>query len=269
MHIRSNWRAVRLTESRVEQQLRQRHVLWFHGACIGVLTVLLTWACSAALKYMGVESLALRYLVARGLGYALHLVLLRAWAGTLLGERDSVGDALNAIDPNMLNIRVSPNTGGSVQLPPLQSGGGGDFAGGGATGDFGAADAGVEGVGKLASGAVEVAASSDEGAVVVVPVVAIFLIGLALFFGAGSLLMLYFGWDALLAVAVELAFAISGTRASLRIAREGWLSAAFRLTWKPLAGAALCAALLGGTIDYFIPHAASLPQAMKIIRAQL
>ena len=51
------------------------------------------------------------------------------------------------------------------------------------------------------------------------------------------------------------------------MAREGWLSAAVRLTWKPLLGALFCAVLLGGTIDHFIPAAQSLPHALEIIRA--
>jgi hypothetical protein len=41
------------------------------------------------------------------------------------------------------------------------------------------------------------------------------------------------------------------------------------VTWKPLLGALLCAVLLGGFIDYFIPTAQSLPQAVKIIKASL
>ena len=41
---------------------------------------------------------------------------------------------------------------------------------------------------------------------VVVPVVAIFAIVALLVMGAGSLALLFFGWDVLLAVAVELAF---------------------------------------------------------------
>ena len=93
------------------------------------------------------------------------------------------------------------------------------------------------------------------------------MIGCALVFGAGSLLLLYFGWEALLTVAVELAFSYVSARAAVRVVREGWLSAAVRLTWKPLLGAVFCAVLLGATIDYFMPAARSLPQAIKLIRA--
>lgn len=100
----------------------------------------------------------------------------------------------------------------------------------------------------------------------VVPVVAIFLIGCALVLGVGTLAMLYFGWEILLTVAVEIAFSYVSARTAIRVVREGWLSAAVRLSWKPLLGAVLCAVLLGATIDYFLPAANSLPQAIKLLK---
>ena len=136
------------------------------------------------------------------------------------------------------------------------------------SGDFGGGDA-VSGLGDAAGGALEAIGSADEGAVVVIPVVAIFLIGAAVFFGAGALLLLFFGWEVLLTVAVELAFSYVSARAAVRVAREGWVSAAVRLTWKPLLGAIVCAVALGAAIDHLIPSANSLPQAVKLIRAQL
>jgi hypothetical protein len=47
--------------------------------------------------------------------------------------------------------------------------------------------------------------------------------------GAGSLALLFFGWDVLLAVAVELAFSVA-LPAWRGVERAGWLSAAVRLT---------------------------------------
>ena len=122
-------------------------------------------------------------------------------------------------------------------------------------------------MGDLVGGAIDAADSADEAAVVVIPVVAVFLMGCAVFFGAGSLLLAYFGWEALLAVAVELAFSYASARVAVRVVRKGWLSAALRLTWKPLLGAVVCAVMLGAAIDYFVPAAHSLPQAIKLLRA--
>ncbi len=147
---------------------------------------------------------------------------------------------------------------------PFRSGGGGDFGGGGAQGSFDGAGDGA--ASELASGALEVAGGADEGAVVVVPVLVVFAIGVLVVLGAGSLLLLYFGSEALLAVAVELAFGYVSARTAVRVAREGWLTAAVRLTWKPLLGALACAVLLGGLLDVFVPQARSLPHAAELMR---
>lgn len=260
MKNESSWRAVRWRETVIGRELRRRHVLWLHGFLIGALILIVTLGLSIMLRLAGVDSLAIRYLLALGGGYVCYLILLRLWAGWLLDEKGDSGDLPGPDAPG-------GSSGGSEPTPPIHSGGGGDFAGGGASASFDG-PAPTEGIADLAGGALEVASAADEGAVVVIPVVAIFLIGLAVVFGAGSLLMLYFGWDVLLAVAVELAFSFAGARTALRVAREGWLSVAIGLTWKPLAGAALCAVLLGGLVDVFIPAAQTLPQAIKALHAQ-
>ncbi len=262
----SNWRSVRLWETDVERSLRQRHVLWLHGLCLGTITMLWMWAVSHLQMLAGVDSLALRYLITLGAGYAAYLLLVRLWAAMLLAR-----DEWGADVPADLPLPDGPQGGGSwTPHAPLDAGGGGDFAGGGASADFADATSAVpDGLSEVAGGALEAAASADEGAIVVVPVVAVFLIGCAIFFGAGALALLYFGWEVLLTVAVELAFSYAAARTAVRVTREGWASAALRLTWKPLAGALCCAVLLGATIDWFIPSAQSLPQALRIIQAQI
>ena len=215
----------------------------------------------------GLDSLAIRYLVTLGAGYLVYLAVLRVWAAALLRHERSDAGSLD------LGLDIpSPGSGGSgADLPTFTSGGGGDFGGGGATADFSvAADAGglaSEGVGRAAEGALEAIGAADEGVVVVVPVVAVFLIGAAMLLGAGSLLLVYFGSEALLAVAIELAFGFAAARTATRISGEGWLAAAVQLTWKPLLGALLCALVLGATIDHFIPEARSLPQAVRLVLA--
>lgn len=266
MKVRSTWRSVRLEESALEQALHRRHSLRLHGWLIGGLVLLVMWACSALLRHgTEIDSLALRYLLTLGVGYLAYLGLLRLWARRLLGERrHSEGEDWS----DGFDLPELP-TGGRGAEPAIPRGphtGGGDFGGAGAQGDF-VAQVTVDGggLGDLASGALEAAGSADEGAIVVVPVVAVFLIGVALLLGAGSLLWLYFGSEALLAVAVELAFSYAAVRTTRRLAREGWLMAAVRLTWKPLLGALFCAVLLGAAVDRFVPQADTLPEALRII----
>ncbi len=260
---RSGWGSVRMRHQSIARTLQGRHNLRLHGWFIGCLTLALMWGASHVQMRLGVDSLALRYLATLGIGYLGYLCVLRLWAAWLLD--DSPGSSVDLPDPTDLPW---PGGRGGGNVPMPRSGGGGDFGGGGATADF--ADLGGEaagqGLGDLAGGALEAVGSADEGAVVVVPVVALFLIGAAVLFGAGALALLYFGWDVLLAVAVELAFSAVAARAAMGVEREGWLGAAVRLTWKPLLGALLCAVALGASIDYFLPDAQSLPQAVRMLR---
>jgi hypothetical protein len=257
----SNWRSVRLWETSLQKELRSRHTLWLHGLCIGTLVLAMMWATSHLQMALGSDSLALRYLVTLGAGYLFYLLVLRLWAGSMVGrDKDGpTGDGVGVRDEGGSTDLSLPDVSWESGQGGMQSGGGGDFGGGGATGDF-------SGAGDIASGALDVAAGADEGAIVVVPVVAVFLVGCAVVFGAGSLMLLYFGWDALLTVAVELAFSYVSARTAVRVVREGWLSAAIRLTWKPLLGALACAVLLGGTLDFFVPSAHSLPHAIQLMK---
>lgn len=278
----SSWRSVRMPHhATVARTLQQRYRLRWHGLLIGSFTLLLMWCTSHVQMLLGVDALALRYLVTLSVGYLGYLLVLRLWAARLVRQRKSGDNGADGGGGDALDLATElpwPRGRCSDGGVPLPRTGGGDFGGGGASGDFdgpgpsGLPDAVLNGgsesstLGDLASGAADAMGSADEGAVVVVPVVAIFLIGAALILGAGSLAMLFFGWDVLLTVAVELAFSVATARAAVGVEREGWLTAAVRLTWKPLLGALVCAVLLGAAIDHFLPDVHSLPAAVKLLR---
>ncbi|MFM9928072.1 hypothetical protein VLK31_34230 [Variovorax sp. H27-G14] len=247
MKVLSNWRSVRLWETQVERDLHRNYSLRTHGILIGSFTLLLMWCVSALqMHLLHVDSLAVRYFLTLGVGYLGYLLVLRWWAKRLVEGRE-----LNA----------------DIDAPDIDFGGGrGASGGGGAHSHASAGESGAGGgLSDMASGALDVAGAADEGAVIVVPVVAIFLICTAVVLGAGSLVLLYFSWDALLAVAVEVAFSYVSARAAVRVAREGWLMAAVRLTWKPLLGAVVCAVALGALLDHFMPQVNSLPEAVRVL----
>ena len=265
----STWRSVRMPHhGTVARTLQQRYSLRWHGLLIGSFTLLLMWCTSHVQMLLGVESLALRYFVTLSVGYLGYLLVLRAWAARLVrSDRDTGGDG-SSLDVPDVSWPSGSSSGGSGQVP-LPRTGGGDFGGAWTQGlSSGGSGSDSSALGDLASGAADAIGSADEGAVVVVPVVAIFLIGAAIIFGAGSLAMLFFGWDVLLTVAVEIAFSVATARAAVGVEREGWLTAAVRLTWKPLLGALVCAVVLGATIDHFMPGVQSLPQAVRVIQGQ-
>jgi len=205
-----------------------------------------------------VHLLSVRYAITLAVGYGIYLLVLRWWAARLLDDEEhgsaDAGDALDvAVDVADL-ARSVPRSGGprTPEMPRMS--------------DVADSAESSRGLGDLASGALDGLGSADEGAVVIIPVVAIFLIGAAILAGAGALAMLFFSWDVLLAVAVELAFSVAAVRVATRVEREGWLTAAVRLTWKPLLGALLCAVLLGATIDHFLPQVDSLPEAVRVLQ---
>ena len=255
---------------RIAGTLRQKHWLRMHGLCMGLLVLLVMWAVTALLLHTGVESMAQRYAISLGIGYLVYLLVLRLWAAYLVRhayEREREDGSFDGPD-------------GSVDLPGFQhdhaapdwqSGGGGDFAGGGASGDWGsgvdvpsaAADAG----GSWDLGGLDLG-GADEGIVIVVPILAVFAGLVAAFFGLGALLWLYFGIDVLLGVAVELAFSMMAARAVVRVERAGWLLSAVRLTWKPLLGALVCAVAVGALADWWVPEADTLREVVAHIRGK-
>lgn len=251
MKVLSNWRSVRLWETQVERDLHRDYSLRTHGILIGTFTLLLMWGVSALQMHLfRVDSLAVRYAVTLGVGYIGYLLVLRWWAKRLVEGRE-----LNA----------------DFDMPDVDFGGGKSSSAGSGSGPRGHVNAEGSGGGSSSSGlsdvagALDIAGSADEGAVIVVPVVAIFLICTAIVLGAGSFVLLYFSWDALLAVAIEVAFSYVSARAAVRVAREGWLMAAVRLTWKPLLGAIVCAVALGALLDHFMPQVNSLPEAVRVL----
>lgn len=270
----SNWRSVRMQpRHHLADSLQQRYSLRLHGFLIGGFTLLIMWCTSHVQMLLGMETLALRYFITLSVGYIGYLLVLRMWAARLVQREDDgsdggAGDAVEAAgDVADMALDAVSWRGGSGQGMPMPRSGGSIHTGSG-SGDFGSAlsDAG-SGLGDLASGAADAVSGADEGAVVVIPIVAIFLIGSAIVFGAGALAMLFFGWDVLLTVAVELAFSVVTARAAMGVEREGWLSAAVRLTWKPMLGAVVCAVVLGFAIDHFLPHVNSLPEAVRAMQS--
>jgi hypothetical protein len=246
---RSSFASVR-AEDDLMRHLRSRYVLRLHGWVMGLLTLGVMWGSTAGLRYLGLHSLAVRYALTLGVGYLCYLLLLRLWASALLREEDPL-DALNG---------DLPDIGSSSR------GGGCHGDGPGLPADAGDASSSLlDGAGDALG---SVLGGADEGAIVIIPVLTVFAAVLAVALGAGWLLWAYFGTDALLAVAVELAFAYTVTRTAARVEREGWLLAAIRLTWKPLLGALLSAVLLGALIDHFLPQADTLPAAVRLLRGR-
>lgn len=267
----SNFRSIYLPapgsdEAHLRQRLRTRHALRLHGASIGLLTLGAMWAASALQMALGVNTLALRYAISLGAGYLAYLLILRLWAGWLLKHEERGERAADALEA----LSLVPPPGGHPapqQSSCFASGGGGDFGGGGAQGTFPLPNApqspGGDAATSMLQSAGDALGGADEGAIVIVPVLAVFGAVAVVLLGGSSLLWLAFGWEALLTVAVEVAFAYTAARTAVRMRRQGWLRAAVRLSWKPLLAALACAVAAGALLDHLAPEARSLPQALR------
>ncbi|ULR88559.1 hypothetical protein [Comamonas sp. B21-038] len=264
---KSSWASLRMPQ-RITATLQEKHWLRLHGLCMGLLVMLVMWAVTAALLHSGVYSMALRYAISLGVGYGVYLLALRLWAAYLVRNAYARkrGDSwADGVDP-------TPGLQFGEGRPDWEAGGGGDFGGGGASGDW----VDIE-VSSAASNASEASSSwtdavdvvdvgGDEAAIIIVPILAVFAGLLLAFFGFGALLWLYFGVDVLLSVAVELAFSMMTARALVQVERAGWLASAVRLTWKPLLGALVCAVALGALADWWVPDATTLREVIAHIR---
>ena len=273
MSTKSSLKSARFNANKMREDLAQRYSLRWHGFFLGSLTLGITWLTSACLLMAGVESMAVRYGVAFLVGYLAYIGLIRLWGWHVCNHRrfhdgDGAGTEL-AVDAMDFWWMSNRHSGGTTQA--MASGRGGDFGGGGATGDW-IGDTNVpssgameEVVGGAFKGAGEVIAGSDDGAVVVIPIVAIFIMALLFFVGLGSIAFLYFGSEVLLAVAVQLAFSYTASNAAVKIAKGGWLGSVWRITWKPMLGSLLCAVALGFMFDTFVPQANTMVDVVRIL----
>lgn len=273
---KSSLKSARFTAHDMRQSLAKRYSLRWHGFFLGTLTLAITWLSSAALLLGGVDSMAVRYGIAFVIGYLAYIGLIRLWAWHVCNpssrsdEGDTAEVVLDALDLLSMSRR-NPASASNAMI----SGRGGDFGGGGATGDWDMSNASEgssamgEVVGGAFKGAGEAIAGSDEGAVVVIPIVAIFIMAMLFFVGLGSIAFLYFGSEVLLAVAVQLAFSYTASNAAVKIARGGWLGSVWKITWKPMLGSLLCAVALGFMFDVFVPNANTMVEVVRVLHAVL
>jgi hypothetical protein len=264
-NVSKRLRSLHALAQRTRSELRLRFWLRLHVGVIALLTLLAFWGASAFLMRLGLDALPLRYGLAMLIAYAVYLLLLRVWAGAL-ARRES---PLDGLDPPQVDGSSGAGSceSAEAQRPEFSSGGGGDFAGGGASASFDGAPAEVpvgEIGGRVLEGAGDALGSADEGIVIAVPLVAV--LGLvALIFGVlGSAVWLLFGVEVLLAVTVEVVLASVAGSIAYKGLREGWLWTAFAHTWRGAVAVTVLVVSMGALIEWQMPEAASLPHAVRL-----
>jgi hypothetical protein len=209
--------------------------------------VFLTGAAGLLGSYLflraGVDSMALRYPLALLSAYLFFLFLLWVWL------RSSASDYVDSPDPS----NVDPGFGSDGTPDGLCSGGGGDFAGGGASGSFDSPDS---------SSVVDSSMIPDvdvDAGEFVVPILAIVLaLGLAL----ASLYVVYIAPELFAELLLDGALSYTLYR-RLTVGRRGnWFGTAVRRTVLPFGLTAVFLGAVGAAMAHYDPEARSVGQVI-------
>lgn len=252
-------RPIRLTRSlaiiRVQRQLEQDAYPRLQMGLIVALTGAAGWLMSALLLALGMDQMALRYPAALGGAYLVFLGLLWLWLRTQAQDYDLLPDVVDMALPRGGHC--------SAGDAPLPSGGGGDFAGGGASGHFdapAALPADEPGVLSSVGEAVGSVGDADEWAI---PLLAIALaIGLAF----ASLYVVYLAPVLFAELLFDGVLSYTLYRRLRHADSSHWLSTAFRRTVLPFALTAVFVALVGAGLAAYAPGAHTLGQALHAAR---
>lgn len=230
-----------LTRDGIRSDLLRRFVVRFHMSLIVAGSLGMAVVANKLLLLAGLETMWLRYLWAMVASYLAFLAGIKCWllyAG-YAWPRKSNFDA----DIPDFSGGGSGGGGGSGSCEPTFPGGGGEFAGAGASGDFGGpgnalTDAGgnfASGVGDAVSKAGDTVGDlggGDEGGCALVLAMILIAIALAAVFGSAAYIV--FNAPSILGEAVfEVLLAGGLVRASRRAEEASWVQGVLRVTWAP------------------------------------
>lgn len=235
---------------RAQRKLERESYPRLQMTLITALTGAFGLLSSFFLLHHGVEGMALRYPLALAFAYVMFLFLIWLWL------RTNAQDYVDA--PDVSNL--SPSGGGSGPSGvPMRTGGGGDFAGGGAGGSFdepvslhAESASPLRGIGDH----IGAAAEADEFAI---PLLAIVLAaGLAL----ASFYVIYMAPVLFAEVLVDGALSYALYRYLRGDDPEHWLVTAVRRTILPFLATAVFLALVGAAMSAYAPGARSIGEVV-------
>jgi hypothetical protein len=248
-------RTVRLTRSlaivRLKRQLERESYPRLQMGFIVALTGAAGWLWSFLLLHAGVGSMALRYPLALLGAYGCFLLLLWLWLRTQADDYTDVPDLSDAVD-------VLPGS-SDIPLHTIHSGGGGDFAGGGASASFDGGSADASTAPGVLSAVGDAAGSGLDADELAIPLIAIALaVGLAL----ASLYVVYVAPTLFAELLLDSALSYRLYRHLRNADGDNWLGTAFRKTVVPFAITAVFLTLVGAALTWVAPGTHTLGQAL-------
>jgi hypothetical protein len=251
-------RTVRLTRSlaivRLKRQLERESYPRLQMGFIVSLTGAAGWLWSFVLLHIGVGSMALRYPLALVGAYGCFLFLLWLWLRTKADDYTDVPDLGDAVD-------VLPS-GPNVSLPTIHSGGGGDFAGGGASASFDGSGIETSTSPGVLSAVGDAAGSSLDADELAIPIIAIIAIVLAIGLALASLYVVYLAPTLFAELLFDGALSYTLYRRLRNADSSHWLGTALRKTVLPFLLTAVFLAIVGAALTAFAPGTHTLGQAL-------
>jgi hypothetical protein len=206
---------------------------------------------SFLLLQSGMRSMALRYPFALAVAYLVFLLLLWAWLRAKEDDFSNIPDFSNAM----------PNLSGNGHSAPFQSGGGGDFGGGGASGSFDGSTsqsfAGADGsAGDSIGDALGSVGDADELAIPIIAIV--FALGMAV----ASLYVVYLAPTLFAELLVDGVLSYTLYRHLHKVETHFWLNTAFKRTVFPFILTAVFLAIVGAAMSHYAPGARSIGEVI-------
>lgn len=219
------------------------------------LIVLVTGGVGLLMSFLllqsGMGSMALRYPFALAVSYVAFLLLLWAWLRSKEDDFSNIPDFSTAM----------PNLSGGGHAAPFQSGGGGDFGGGGANGSFdGPTSQSFVGVDDSSSDSIgDTLGSVGDADELAIPIIAIvFALGMAV----ASLYVVYLAPTLFAELLVDGVLSYTLYRHLHKVETHFWLSTAFKRTVFPFLLTAIFLAIMGAAMAHYAPGARSIGEVV-------
>ena len=246
------------------QRFRESHSLRLHMTAILLATACSGVLASKLLLFVRVENFAIRYPIAALVSYLVFFACIKLWLVALAPTSRG-----NTSGFDVLDIPAGGSGSGSGNAP--FSGGSGEFAGGGASGDFELKAVGVPLAADSMSDAAEDAGSGvgdvfggsvgdvlgDDGGLGVIVAIAVLAVVVAAVLGA-SAYVIYEAPVILSEAAFQGLLAASLTRRTRAMAQGDWAGSVFKATWKPFSCMLAVVTVAGLLLHGYFPEATRL-----------
>lgn len=253
------------------ESFKRRHSLRFHMSLILMATVCAGFLATRTLLALNVENVMLRYPLAVVFAYLIFFISVKLWLKYITPV--PVTQKAHSNSPDLVDVLpdllISGPSGGSFNLGEVFHGGGGEFSGAGASGNFGEVQTAVtdseigDAVGDVAGGAVS-SALGDEGGIVAVIIFALLAAIMAVIVGAGVYLV-YEAPFILSEAAFEFILAASLVRRTKRIDNADWTGSVFKTTSIPFIITLTLATLAGYLMHHYYPNVTRISELFSLL----